>query len=66
MCFYGGPMIGRKATEPMTGHSGAGLLLMLPSWTSPHQPRIEFPVLLLRGTNDRRQRNGRRYPTGFT
>lgn len=56
MYFYGGPMI---------GHNGAGLLLMLPGWTSPHQPRIESPVLLFRGTNDGRMRNGRRYPVGF-
>ena len=47
-------------------YSGTWLLLMLPGWTSPHQPRTETPVLPFRGTNDRRQRNGRRYPTGFT
>lgn len=57
MYFFGGPQI---------GHNGTGLLLMFSDWTSPHQPRIESPVLLFRGTHDGRMRNGRRYPVGFT
>lgn len=57
MYFLGGPMI---------GHNGTGLLLMFSGWTSPHQPRIESPVLLFRGTHDGQMRNGRRYPVGFT
>lgn len=47
-------------------HNGTGLLLMFSGWSSPHQPRIEAPVLLFRGTHDGRMRNGRRYPVGFT
>lgn len=57
MCFYGGPMI---------GHSGTWLLLVLTWRISPHRQRTEIPVPPFRGTNDGRQRNGRRYPTGFT
>nr|DAR58320.1 MAG TPA: hypothetical protein [Caudoviricetes sp.] len=57
MYFYGGPM---------TGHNGTGLLLVFPCRILPHRQRTESPVLLFRGTNDGRMRNGRRYPVGFT
>lgn len=59
-------LIGHRGARPMIGHNGTGLLLMFSGWTSPHQPRIEVPVLLFRGTHDGQMRNGRRYPVGFT
>lgn len=58
--------IGHKATGPMSGHNGTGLFLVLPCRTLPHRQRTEVPVLLFRGTNDGRMRDGERYPTGFT